>query len=76
MFQNGGDSKLDVPQPPSSLPPLPSLENQDASISSAKRAKLFKEKLGHRRRQAEMYSLWCDTLYRLSLADHVIYKIT
>ncbi|XP_013107948.1 DNA-directed RNA polymerase, mitochondrial [Stomoxys calcitrans] len=75
VFQNGGDDKLDVPQPPSSLPALPSLPKYDASISNADRAKLFKDKMSHRRKQAEMYSLWCDTLYRLSLANHYREKV-
>ncbi|XP_075153749.1 mitochondrial RNA polymerase [Haematobia irritans] len=75
VFQNGGDDKLDVPQPPSSLPPLPSIPKYDASISNADRAKLFKDKMTHRRKQAEMYSLWCDTLYRLSLANHYRNKV-
>jgi DNA-directed RNA polymerase len=26
--------------------------------------------MSHRRKQGEMYSLWCDALYRLSLANH------
>lgn len=75
VFQNGGDAKLDVPQPPSALPPLPTLPAADSeggnSVSPAERAKQFRDKLGHRRKQAEMYSLWCDALYRLSLAQHV-----
>ncbi|EDW87211.1 DNA-directed RNA polymerase, mitochondrial [Drosophila yakuba] len=78
VFQNGGDAKLDVPQPPSSLPPLPMLPAKDAegnATSSADRAKEFRDKLGHRRKQAEMYSLWCDALYRLSLAQHYRDKV-
>ncbi|KRF82011.1 uncharacterized protein Dvir_GJ17831, isoform B [Drosophila virilis] len=78
VFQKGGDAKLDVPQPPSSLPPLPTLptgEKDGSSVSPAERAKLFRDKLGHRRRQAEMYSLWCDALYRLSLAQHYRDKV-
>ncbi|XP_005175249.2 DNA-directed RNA polymerase, mitochondrial [Musca domestica] len=75
VFQNGGDEKLDVPQPPSSLPALPSIPKNDVSISNADRAKLFKDKMIHRRKQAEMYSLWCDTLYRLSLANHFRDKV-
>ncbi|EDV57302.1 uncharacterized protein Dere_GG24614 [Drosophila erecta] len=78
VFQNGGDAKLDVPQPPSSLPPLPMLPAKDAegnAASSAERAKEFRDKLGYRRKQAEMYSLWCDALYRLSLAQHYRDKV-
>ncbi|XP_011205921.2 DNA-directed RNA polymerase, mitochondrial [Bactrocera dorsalis] len=70
VFQNGGDDKLDVPQPPSSLPPLPLYHGENTALSTAVRSKLFKDKLAHRRKQGEMYSLWCDTLYRLSLASH------
>ncbi|XP_030382801.1 DNA-directed RNA polymerase, mitochondrial isoform X2 [Scaptodrosophila lebanonensis] len=75
VFQNGGDAKLDVPQPPSSLPPLPTLPSKETDVSHAERAKQFREKLGYRRKQAEMYSLWCDALYRLSLANHYRDKV-
>ncbi|XP_017021954.1 DNA-directed RNA polymerase, mitochondrial [Drosophila kikkawai] len=78
VFQNGGDAKLDVPQPPSSLPQLPTLPAKDAdgnAASNADRAKQFRDKMGHRRKQAEMYSLWCDALYRLSLAQHYRDKV-
>lgn len=71
VFQNGGDEKLDVPQPPSSLPALPTTPSFDKSLTSKERYQLFRQKLIHRRRKAEMYSLWCDALYRLSLANHV-----
>lgn len=64
VFQKGGDDKLDVPQSPSTLPALPSIPTSDPSISNTERALLFKAKMAHRRKQAEMYSLWCDTLYR------------
>ncbi|XP_034670201.1 DNA-directed RNA polymerase, mitochondrial [Drosophila subobscura] len=77
VFQNGGNAKLDVPQPPSSLPPLPSIQknSEGSGISNADLAKQFREKLGHRRKKAEMYSLWCDALYRLSLAQHYRDKV-
>ncbi|XP_022226016.2 DNA-directed RNA polymerase, mitochondrial [Drosophila obscura] len=77
VFQNGGNAKLDVPQPPSSLPPLPTLlkKSDGSGVSSTDLAKQFREKLGHRRKKAEMYSLWCDALYRLSLAQHYRDKV-
>ncbi|XP_053957497.1 DNA-directed RNA polymerase, mitochondrial isoform X1 [Anastrepha ludens] len=70
VFQNGGDEKLDIPQPPSSLPPLPSIQEENPVLTADERSRRFKAKLAHRRKQGEMYSLWCDTLYRLSLANH------
>lgn len=68
VFRSGGSSKLDVPEPPSSLPP-PSSNPLD--IDKIGKYQIFKQKLQHRRKKAEMYSLWCDCLYRLSLANHV-----
>lgn len=71
IFNNGGNSKLDVPQHPSSLPPIHITEDEKLNMSKQDKFKLFRQRLYHRRRQAEMYSLWCDALYRLSLANHV-----
>lgn len=71
VFRNGGDSELNVPQPPSTLTPLNDFTNDNVILTNAERAQIFKEKLCYQRKQAEMYSLWCDTLYRLSLANHV-----
>ncbi|XP_055386040.1 DNA-directed RNA polymerase, mitochondrial [Condylostylus longicornis] len=70
VFQNGGDHKLDVPESPNSLPPLPSIPQKSSKLTNNERAQMFKQKMARRRKQAEMYSLWCDTLYRLSLANH------
>ncbi|XP_036320610.1 DNA-directed RNA polymerase, mitochondrial, partial [Rhagoletis pomonella] len=70
VFQNGGDEKLDVPRPPSCLPPLSSIHDESPALTTAERSKRFKDRLAHRRKQGEMYSLWCDTLYRLSLANY------
>lgn len=76
VFGSGGNKKLDVPQPPSALPPLEELRNDADGPPIAEPSKTdlynrFRQKLLHRRKQSEMYSLWCDTLYRLSLANHV-----
>lgn len=58
-----------MPQPPSSLKP-PTTEKGE-NLSNKEKFHIFRQKLIHRRKQGEMYSLWCDTLYRLSLANHV-----
>lgn len=69
VFNDGGSKELDVPQPPSALAPLEFDKN--AEISKKEKFAQFRSKLAHRRKQSEMYSLWCDALYRLSLANHV-----
>lgn len=68
VFRKGGSAKLDVPEPPSAVDPPPT---PAADMSKAEKYELFKQKLQRRRKKAEMYSLWCDCLYRLSLANHV-----
>lgn len=39
-------------------------------MSKQERFQIFRLKLQLRRKRCEMYSLWCDALYRLSLANH------
>ncbi|KAF5291408.1 hypothetical protein FQR65_LT01718 [Abscondita terminalis] len=67
VFKSGGSNRLDVPELPANItPPQPISPNMDKT----QRNLLFRQKLQHRRKKAEMYSLWCDCLYRLSLANH------
>ncbi|XP_053675173.1 DNA-directed RNA polymerase, mitochondrial [Anopheles nili] len=74
VFNNGGNAKLDVPEPPSSLPPV--LEPAPRSeMSGFEKYNLLRKRLYHRRKQGDMYSLWCDALYRLSLANHYRDKV-
>lgn len=68
VFQNDGSVELNMPQPPTVLPTiLP--PRKDASAEDKR--KVYKERTEQKRRKNEMYSLWCDALYRLSLANHV-----
>jgi len=67
VFNTGGSSRLDVPEPPSALPPPPPIT---PDMDKTQRYLHFRQRLQHRRKRAEMYSLWCDCLYRLSLANH------
>lgn len=69
VFKDGGNEKLDVPPPPNSLQP-PTWPENESELTKKEMFKLFQQKLNHKRKQAEMYSLWCDALYRLSLANH------
>lgn len=74
VFNNGGNEKLEVPEPPHSLPPIPAPDRPD-ELSKTDKFQLFRQKLMHRRKQGEMYSMWCDALYRLSLANHVRFAL-
>uniref|UniRef100_A0A8D8LS94 DNA-directed RNA polymerase n=1 Tax=Cacopsylla melanoneura TaxID=428564 RepID=A0A8D8LS94_9HEMI len=67
VFLNGGSSKLDIPLPSSSFPlPTP----VSPTMSQKERHEAFRERCALKRQKSEMFSLWCDALYRLSLAHH------
>nr|CAD7411656.1 unnamed protein product [Timema poppensis] len=70
VFNSGGSQRLDIPEPPSACPP-PGAINPE--MSKMERFEAYRQRMALRRQKAEMYSLWCDTLYRLSLANHVSY---
>ncbi|XP_046417575.1 DNA-directed RNA polymerase, mitochondrial isoform X1 [Neodiprion fabricii] len=67
VFQNGGSKKLDIPEPQSPVVPTVTV---DANASKEERVKASKARLKERQKRSDMYSLWCDTLYKLSLANH------
>nr|CAD7259066.1 unnamed protein product [Timema shepardi] len=67
VFNSGGSQRLDIPEPPSACPP-PGAINPE--MSKMERFEAYRQRMALRRQKAEMYSLWCDTLYRLSLANH------
>jgi DNA-directed RNA polymerase, mitochondrial len=69
VFNNGGNHKIDVPEPPESLKPPERPENM-STLEREEKFEYLKQRMMHRRRQSEMYSLWCDALYRLSLANY------
>ncbi|XP_004931824.1 DNA-directed RNA polymerase, mitochondrial [Bombyx mori] len=64
IFRSGGNKKLDIPPPASSLD-TSKFQDQGADSMSA-----FKRRLTINRARAEMHSLWCDMLYKLSLANY------
>ncbi|KAJ9581673.1 hypothetical protein L9F63_023149, partial [Diploptera punctata] len=67
VFNSGGSNRLDIPEPPSSCP---APRKVTPEMSKAEKYQVFREKMFLRRHKADMYSLWCDALYRLSLANH------
>ncbi|XP_049530940.1 DNA-directed RNA polymerase, mitochondrial [Anopheles darlingi] len=74
VFNAGGNAKLDVPEPPSALPPIQDTTPK-SEMSGYEKYNLLRQRLYHRRKQGDMYSLWCDALYRLSLASHYRDKV-
>lgn len=74
IFNKGGNAKLDVPEPPSSLPPIEETTPRN-QMSGYEKFDMMRKKTNHRRKQGDMYSLWCDALYRLSLANHFRDKV-
>ncbi|KXJ71689.1 hypothetical protein RP20_CCG019929 [Aedes albopictus] len=74
VFNNGGNAKLDVPEPPSALPSIVETVPRN-EMTGFDRFNMVRKKMTHRRKQGDMYSLWCDALYRLSLANHFRDKV-
>lgn len=68
LFQSGGDTELNVPLDESKMSDrIPVLKE---NASKAERILFNKEKKRHDQKRREMYSLWRDCLYRLSIANH------
>jgi DNA-directed RNA polymerase len=70
VFRKGGDKELEVAELPSNLEAPTPPEKDQKLLSNEEKFKFFREKLTYRKKQSEMYSLWCDAHYRLSLANH------
>lgn len=70
IFVDGGSEQFKIPKPSSSFD-VKSLMN----ICGKKPSKpSYTQQLYITRRKGEMHSLWCEALYRLSLANHVSMK--
>ncbi|XP_076632454.1 mitochondrial RNA polymerase isoform X2 [Colletes latitarsis] len=72
IFQDGGSVELRVPQSVSKLSPPPTIK-KDATPEEKRNIAIAMAK--YKQRRYELYSLWCDSLYRLSLANHLRNKI-
>lgn len=65
IFQNGGDYKLDIPHHHTKMPEVPRKE-PDEDI------KVYKKRVQETKKQnREMYALWCEMNYKLSIANYV-----
>lgn len=65
IFQKGGDYKLDIPHHHTKMPEIPK-KAPDEPINAFKK-RLFETKKQNR----EMYALWCEMNYKLSIANYV-----
>lgn len=70
IFQDGGSAELNIPQSVSILSPPCSL-NKDATIADKQKIAIIMAQ--YKQKKSDMYSLWCDTLYKLSIANHVCF---
>lgn len=69
IFREGGSKELNVPQPSTTVLPLKAIKTEENSKEIAKM------QFELERTKAEMHSLWCDCLYKLSIANHFRDKI-
>lgn len=72
IFREGGSKELNVPQPSTVVPSPSDMIASDADRDNRETVKLL---LQLKRKRNEMHSLWCDCLYKLSLANHFRDKI-
>ncbi|CAG0915286.1 unnamed protein product [Notodromas monacha] len=67
IFVCGGDDHLEIPKPPLACPAPPVITSD---MTKKEKFKAHVDKIHLKRLKGEMYSLWCDALYKLSIANH------
>ncbi|EGI66288.1 PREDICTED: DNA-directed RNA polymerase, mitochondrial [Acromyrmex echinatior] len=72
IFRDGGSKELNVPQPSTVIPSSTDIIASETNKSPKEISKLL---LQFKRMKNEMHSLWCDCLYKLSLANHFRDKV-
>ncbi|KAK9496675.1 hypothetical protein O3M35_013072 [Rhynocoris fuscipes] len=72
IFNEGGNPKLAIPEPVSAFI-MP--ESEKPSMTKEEKYQAYRKRMIAKRKKAEMYSLWCDALYKLSLANHFRDKV-
>jgi len=68
VFRKGGSDELTIPFAPTDDPVC---KHIDKDLTPMEKSLELKKRAIARRRKAENYALWCEALYRLSLAHHV-----
>lgn len=72
IFREGGSKELNVPQPSTVLPSSSEVIRNETDKNSGEIMKLLFQL---KRKKNEMHSLWCDCLYKLSIANHFRDKV-
>ncbi|GAV03671.1 hypothetical protein RvY_14063-3 [Ramazzottius varieornatus] len=67
VFGNKGMADVDIPQPISQCPPLPKIRRD---MTAEERSEAYRQRFLLKKKRNEMFSLWCDALYKLSIANH------
>lgn len=67
VFNNKGNKKLDIPPPAAECPPLPKITHD---MNGHQRSRTQRMRVKLKQQKAEMHSLWCNELYKLSIANH------
>ncbi|XP_018344252.1 PREDICTED: DNA-directed RNA polymerase, mitochondrial isoform X2 [Trachymyrmex septentrionalis] len=72
IFRDGGSKELNVPQPSTVIPSSTDIISSETNKNPKQIMKLLFQ---FKRKKNEMHSLWCDCLYKLSLANHFRDKV-
>ncbi|CAL4068042.1 unnamed protein product, partial [Meganyctiphanes norvegica] len=67
VFNKKGSPELDIPQPPSECPVPPKIK---PDMTSKEVHEIRRARMEYYKTKSEMHSLWCDALYKISLANH------
>lgn len=72
IFNKNGDLDLGIPLHQNAMPELEKLKNVD---NKQTKMYLIRKRFKQKKEKSEMYSLWCECLYRLSIANHVSFLL-
>ncbi|XP_068207915.1 LOW QUALITY PROTEIN: DNA-directed RNA polymerase, mitochondrial [Palaemon carinicauda] len=67
VFNNNGWEEMGIPPPISECPVPPKIKSY---MSSSEKKQILRQRLEYNKKKSEMFSLWCDALYKLSFANH------
>ncbi|XP_064077870.1 DNA-directed RNA polymerase, mitochondrial-like [Macrobrachium nipponense] len=67
VFNNKGWEEMDIPPPVTECPVPPKIKSH---MSSVEKKQILRQRLEYNKKKSEMFSLWCDALYKLSFANH------